>query len=1134
MEFVGTLKLSTITDPGVNLDRFIPRWEKFLSRYFIPLLKKKVKFIPFGKPTLFPILKSGPTSLENKVNSSAIALIASARLWVRMGPLWDTFKSFASQLGVPALGNRIEMVASASDLDVLDNEYFEHRHKLYPSLDNPTVSDKTGGIVRYFEEIEKNVLFKSIISFAQRVRASISFIVNLMRTGKRHDVENLTVPLMIDLLVLIDKFIIFLKSRKSFYSSCYRIIIKAISNLDIPAIGISQYVELEPPSPNVLFNANRRDWKIWYPASGYLGKLGLKLEAAGKIRVFAMVDAWTQWVMAPLHDYIFNILKGLKVNDGTFDQLRPLRTLQVQFLGEKAIGHTFSSIDLSAATDRLPLALQKSLLKSLLLDVVPDSKLFAEAWGDLLVKRAYMLSIPSQVRKGMIISSTLPKSVMYAIGQPMGALSSWAMLAITHHAIIQFAAQRAGWINWFPNYAVLGDDVVIMDADVANCYRQILRDIAVGAGMAKSIIAKSKFVCEFAKKFFVGSTQADMLPLKECIATRLSTSLVLEFVRKYNLTLNSILAFLGFGYKARIMAISSLLWDLSNRLRVLLVWLSHPNSPIGVRTREEYNLYPFTVWLFQSKWLTPFGTVTHGNLCEVNGLLHSLLWRKNCDGEAILTKYEKSAFEFVNKVDKQSPIYLNISAPFSTDSMNAIPQLYSWSNLIKSKVVDVGELENYLSNISGPVGFEDVLFYTNNINQPITSAELGKHLRPARDPFMRSVDLGIKPYTNPDLLVNVDYEALDQFINSKPSDYVYQISELIKDHGNDNPLILLGIETMLQDLFLPHIHKSLIPTEFWGECMPQEKPFRDFLQIFELWVKLSKRTWSEHYRNVNRALPIQFLDPKKVMNIVTDQVKPCTAVGFVRDCLSLTYIEIPCRTKTHTNNKWVDMFLEGSIRKVEVIISDFVLLCTRVLRKYSSIIISRILFSTVFTNMLSGENVKFGLELLAIPSFEQVKGYKNQFVSILNSVISICSNIYRILNWIIDFIVLVIMLVVIGELYWSLDDPIDWELSWLDNSGTSDKPSSRAIYFIGGAILVLVIYWVGFDLYSSYQTNLNYIDPAIQPLYLPAYAGIPEVIPSGLGRGEIISIFEPTTLGPISSELLLSPVSPYQMYGFWE
>jgi len=32
----------------------------------------------------------------------------------------------------------------------------------------------------------------------------------------------------------------------------------------------------------------------------------------------------------------------------------------------------------------------------------------------------------------------------YAIGQPMGALSSWAMLALTHHLIVQIAAQRVG------------------------------------------------------------------------------------------------------------------------------------------------------------------------------------------------------------------------------------------------------------------------------------------------------------------------------------------------------------------------------------------------------------------------------------------------------------------------------------------------------------------------------------------------------------------------------------------------------------------------------------------------------------------------------------------------------------------
>lgn len=167
------------------------------------------------------------------------------------------------------------------------------------------------------------------------------------------------------------------------------------------------------------------------------------------------------------------------------------------------------------------------------------------------------------------------------------------MLALTHHAIVQFAAHRANKVNWFGDYAILGDDIVIANADVAGRYRQILAEIGVKAGLAKSIIARSKFVVEFAKKFFVDKTQADMLPLKEAIATKISTSLVVEFIRKYNLTLNSILAFLSFGYKVRSKATSSLFWDLSTRLRVLLVWLSHPSSPIGVITDTSLSNQPY-------------------------------------------------------------------------------------------------------------------------------------------------------------------------------------------------------------------------------------------------------------------------------------------------------------------------------------------------------------------------------------------------------------------------------------------------------------------------------------------------------------------------------------------------------------
>ena len=57
-----------------------------------------------------------------------------------------------------------------------------------------------------------------------------------------------------------------------------------------------------------------------------LGKLGFKLEAAGKVRIFAMVECWTQWLLGPLHSLIFKILATLP-SDGTEDQLAPIHRL---------------------------------------------------------------------------------------------------------------------------------------------------------------------------------------------------------------------------------------------------------------------------------------------------------------------------------------------------------------------------------------------------------------------------------------------------------------------------------------------------------------------------------------------------------------------------------------------------------------------------------------------------------------------------------------------------------------------------------------------------------------------------------------------------------------------------------------
>lgn len=86
-----------------------------------------------------------------------------------------------------------------------------------------------------------------------------------------------------------------------------------------------------------------------------LGKLSLKYEAAGKVRVFAITDIWTQSVLSPLHEALFDLLKRIP-QDGTFDQLKPLRGLQL-----KGIKQMYS-FDLSAATDRLPIAFQVQVL----------------------------------------------------------------------------------------------------------------------------------------------------------------------------------------------------------------------------------------------------------------------------------------------------------------------------------------------------------------------------------------------------------------------------------------------------------------------------------------------------------------------------------------------------------------------------------------------------------------------------------------------------------------------------------------------------------------------------------------------------------------------------------------------------
>jgi len=90
------------------------------------------------------------------------------------------------------------------------------------------------------------------------------------------------------------------------------------------------------------------------------GRLCSLKESAGKVRTIAIVDPITNWLLKPLHNWLFSILRSIP-NDGTFDQERPIKLLM-----EKSKGKFIGSCDMSAATDRLPVVLQAEILSHIL------------------------------------------------------------------------------------------------------------------------------------------------------------------------------------------------------------------------------------------------------------------------------------------------------------------------------------------------------------------------------------------------------------------------------------------------------------------------------------------------------------------------------------------------------------------------------------------------------------------------------------------------------------------------------------------------------------------------------------------------------------------------------------------------
>jgi len=99
----------------------------------------------------------------------------------------------------------------------------------------------------------------------------------------------------------------------------------------------------------------------------------------------------------------------------------------------------------------------------------------------------------------------------------MGALSSWCMLAVTHHLIVQLAARLAGvqLQGWFVGYELLGDDLVIFNKEVASKYLLLCSWLGLEINQAKSIISESRPVLEFAKRTSLKGVDVSALSWKQ-------------------------------------------------------------------------------------------------------------------------------------------------------------------------------------------------------------------------------------------------------------------------------------------------------------------------------------------------------------------------------------------------------------------------------------------------------------------------------------------------------------------------------------------------------------------------------------------------------------------------------------------
>lgn len=309
-------------------------------------------------------------------------------------------------------------------------------------------------------------------------------------------------------------------------------------------------------------------------------RLAFLSDKGGKTRVVALGDILSQSLLHTVHQRCNLILRRLS-QDGTFDQDRSRRFIKKM----SGVSDPLASIDLTAATDRMPVLYQVWVLVACRI-LTPIQAL---AWWWVTTKRTFVY----------YDKDTL-KCTRYKVGQPMGLLSSWPVMALSHHYLVRlsFAAQGEKSLVRAP-YCVLGDDLTLRGFGVAGEYLELIKCLGIDFSPEKTYIAEG--VAEFAKSLFCHGEELTPFPLallrfnKNTIVS--NTLAVIAECKRINLSLTA----------STLTGLSPKRW----RNLVLLAALS-PSSPryvLDLPSRTDHWIFLQFVYVQKIKYFCRLNTV---------------------------------------------------------------------------------------------------------------------------------------------------------------------------------------------------------------------------------------------------------------------------------------------------------------------------------------------------------------------------------------------------------------------------------------------------------------------------------------------------------------------------------------------